>query len=306
MLAFSRRIVHQKLQQSMLVVQVAHQRPPTFSTSRDAASPERRWCAGVEATRRGERVRDFLREYVPGDDPRMVDWKATARYGAARVSREQTIRAIADGRVASLDCSRAMMTAVGGALLPVRACIVVRTCCSSDVTCDEWRSRGTDPPSTTRFEQFVPPLRGSAALKSLRNAMSALDATLTEPDYASAFRMLATRQRRRALVVFFTDVIDLRAARQFVAYAGRAAQRHAMIIVAIQNEALIAAARPGADGALALYRSGAAEELVRERDEALIRRCGRTGITSVLDVAFTRMAAAVVNRYLELKARGGI
>jgi len=47
---------------------------------------------------------------------------------------------------------------------------------------------------------FVPPQRGTVALRTLRAALSALDATLTEPDYASAFRMLATRQRRRALV----------------------------------------------------------------------------------------------------------
>ena len=61
---------------------------------------------------------------------------------------------------------------------------------------------------------FVPAQRGSTALRSLRTTLSGLDATLTEPDYASAFRLLATRQRRRALVVFFTDVIDARSARQ--------------------------------------------------------------------------------------------
>jgi uncharacterized protein (DUF58 family) len=54
--------------------------------------------------------------------------------------------------------------------------------------------------------------------------------------------------------------------------------------------------------ALGLYRSAAAEELVRERENALARM-RRAGV-GVLDVAPTQMTAAVVNRYLEIKARG--
>ena len=110
------------------------------------------------------------------------------------------------------------------------------------------------------------------------------------------------RQRRRALVLFFTDVVDVRTARSFIAYAGRAAQRHSVVIVALQNDALIEAARPGTAGSLALFKSAAAEELIREREEALARM-RHVGVT-VLDVSPSRMAAAVVNRYLEIKSRG--
>ena len=88
----------------------------------------------------------------------------------------------------------------------------------------------------------------------------------------------------------------------FIAYAGRSAQRHLFLVVAIQNEALLAAAKPSTEGATALYQSAAAEELVHERDEGLARM-RRAGLV-VLDVAPARMAAAVVNRYLEIKARG--
>jgi uncharacterized protein (DUF58 family) len=149
---------------------------------------------------------------------------------------------------------------------------------------------------------FAPPQRGTAALRGVRTALSGLDATVTEPDYAAAFRLLTLKQRRRSLVVMFTDVIDVRAARSFIGYAGRLAKRHMLIVVAIQNEALVTAAQPSTSGSLALFRSAAAEELVREREEALARM-RRTGIT-VLDVPPSRMAATLVNRYLEVKARG--
>jgi hypothetical protein len=75
-----------------------------------------------------------------------------------------------------------------------------------------------------------------------------------------------------------------------------------VVIVALQNDALLAAARPTSGGSLALFKSAAAVELIREREEALARM-RHVGIT-VLDVSPTRMAASVVNRYLEIKARG--
>src|SRR5262249_50498112 len=139
---------------------------------------------------------------------------------------------------------------------------------------------------------FVPPQRGPGAVRQIRAALGALDASLTEPDYAAAFRLLALRQSRRALIVSFTDVIDARVARTLVAHVSRSAQRHVVVVVAIQNEQLLAAARPGVgfvgSGALKLYRSAAAEELIRERDEALMRM-RRAGVT-VLDVTPAQMA----------------
>ena len=53
-----------------------------------------------------------------------------------------------------------------------------------------------------------------------------------------------------------------------------------------------------------LYSTAAAEELIAERATAL-QRMRDAGVV-VLDVAPDAMAAAVVNQYLELKARGAL
>ena len=257
--------------------------------------------AGVRALKQRGEGNAFagLREYTPGDDPRMVDWKATARHQHL-ITREQTVER-SQTVVCMIDSGRAM-TQLAGRFSRFEH-VLSATLLLSDVA-----AAGGDRVGMIAFDDqiraYVAPQRGAAALRALRTTMSGLDATLTEPDYASAFRMLATRQRRRALIVFFTDVIESRAARAFIAYAGRAAQRHAVVIVAMQNEALLAAARPSMDGALALFRSAAAEELIHERADALARM-RQAGLT-VLDVAPSKMAVAVVNRYLEIKARGSL
>jgi uncharacterized protein (DUF58 family) len=240
-----------------------------------------------------------MRDYVPGDDPRLVDWKSTARHGRL-ITREETVER-SQTVIPIIDCGRAM-TQLAGRFARFEHVL------SAALVLGDVAASGGDRVGLLAFDDsiraFVPPQRESVAVKKMRTALSALDATSTEPDYAGAFRLLATRQRRRALLVFFTDVIDARTARTLVSYATRAAQRHVLVLVAIQNEALLAAARPGGGeaGALALFRSAAAEELVREREEALGRM--RSAGVSVLDVPPSRMAAAVINRYLEIKARG--
>lgn len=240
-----------------------------------------------------------LRDYFPGDDPRLLDWKATARHGRL-ITREETVER-SQTVILVVDCGRAMTQMAGR--FPRFEHVLSAALVLGDVA-----ATGGDRVGLLAFDDsvraFVPPQRETVAVRKMRTALSALDATLTEPDYAAAFRLLAMRQRRRALLVLFTDVIDARAARTLVSYASRAAQRHLLVVVAIQNEALLAAARPTDGGSLALFRSAAAEELVREREEAL-SRMRQIGV-SVLDVPPSRMAAATVNRYLEIKARGAL
>jgi uncharacterized protein (DUF58 family) len=238
-----------------------------------------------------------LREYVSGDDPRLVDWKATAKHGHLitrehTVERSQTVFTI-------IDCGRSMTQRAGeySRLEHVLSAALLLT----DVA-----ATGGDQVGLLAFDDevraYIAPRRGRAALHAVREGVVGLGATMTEPDYAAAFRMLALRQRRRALVVFFTDILDARASRSLIAYLSRSAIRHAVVVVAIRNDELIEAARPQTHGALALYLHAAAEELIRERAEALARM-RRAGVT-VLDVSHAQMAPAVINRYLEIKQKG--
>lgn len=254
---------------------------------------------GIRTLRRRGEGRSFagLREYVPGDDPRNIDWKSTARHRQVMlreftVERSQTV-------VALVDCGRAM-TQLAGEFARIEH-VLAAAMLLTDVA-----AVSGDQVGALVFDDvvraFVPPQRGRAALGTIREALSGISASMAEPDYATAFRMLALRQRCRALVVFFTDVIDARASRSLIAYLGRAASRHVVVVVAIRNEELVATTRPAAANAKAVYLSAAAEELVGEREEAL-SRMRRAGV-AVLDVAAAQMATAVVNRYLEIKARG--
>lgn len=257
--------------------------------------------AGVRALRRKGEGQAFagLREYAVGDDPRHLDWKATARRNTL-ITREYSIEQ-SQVVITLVDAGRGM-TQLAGEYPRFEHAL------SSALVLTDVAVAAGDRVGTLVFDDevraFVAPRRGRGALGAVRNALIPVTATMTEPDYAAAFRHLATHQRRRALIVFFTDVIDVRASRALVAHVSRSAARHLVVIVALRNDALIASALPTGHKPLELYESAAAEELLVSREEAL-ERMRRAGAT-VLDVSPGGMTAAVVNRYLEIKGRGAL
>lgn len=259
-------------------------------------------AAGVrDARRRGEgRAFSRLRDYVVGDDPRYIDWKATARRGHP-ITREFTIEQSQTVYI-MVDAGRSM-TQLAGAFPRFEYALS-----SALVLADVAVTAGDQVGAMVFDDQLralVPARRGIGALHALRTALVPVQPTLVEPDYATAFRALARRQRKRALLVLLTDVLDARAARALLAHLTRGASRHLAVVVALRNETIAgAAATPAGAGAAQLYRSAAAEELLAER-AAVLQRMRDAGIV-VLDVEPGAMAAAVVSQYLELKARGAL
>ncbi len=255
--------------------------------------------AGVRALRRRGEGRSFagLRDYVTGDDPRHIDWKATARRRRL-TTREFTIEQ--SQTVFTLVDAGRSMTQLAGQFSRFEHAL------SAALVLTDVATTSGDRVGTLVFDDeiraFVPAQRGLAALRATRDALVPVEARMTEPDYAMAFRFLAARQRRRALILFFTDVIDVGASRALLAHVQRSTARHLVVVVALRNDAVFAATTASSSRASALYESAVAEELINARDDAL-ERMRQAGV-AVLDVSPQQMTTAVVNRYLEIKSRG--
>jgi uncharacterized protein (DUF58 family) len=241
-----------------------------------------------------------LREYVRGDDPRFIDWKATSRKDKL-ITREFTIER-SQTVITLLDAGRGM-TQLSGEFSRFEHAL------SAALILTDVASNSGDRVGTMVFDDevraFVPPQASRGALQLVRDAFIPVVATTREPDYATAFRYLATHLGKRSLIVFFTDVIDVRASQALLAHVTRSSARHLVLVVALRNDALHDAARRfDAATAQGLYESAAAEEVIQARDEVLLRM-RRAGII-VLDVSPKQMTASVVNQYLELKNRGAL
>lgn len=253
--------------------------------------------AGFRAVRqRGEGGSfESLREYVRGDDPRIIDWKATAHRSKLIVRQYEAERR--QNVVMLVDAGRLMTEKVGdreridyaltAALLLADVASVHGDLVGLLVFAD-------------RVQQYIPPSRSS--ISTLAEALGAVHARIAEPNYPAAFTYLAKQLRRRSLLVAFTDIIDAQASSALVAHLGKAASRHLPIVVAIRNPDLEASAQLAARTPAEVYRRAAAEELLQARAAALASM-QRSGVL-VADSRPTDAVPDVVNRYLDVKRRG--
>jgi uncharacterized protein (DUF58 family) len=275
--------------------------PPLVSVRLRAsvAQAQRRREQGITPLRQiGEgRLFESLREWVPGDDLRHIDWKATARrrkvitrqYEAER--RQQVLLVLDTGRLLTADIAGVS-----------RLDYVVQAALELAYAAAQHDDNVGVMAFADGVQHFVAPHRGRLALKRVLDVLAVVEPTLVEPDYPGAFRYLAARNRKRALTVLFTDVIDRFASDALVANVASLRPRHLPLAVTLKNPELERAAAARPVEAHEAYRKAAAEELLGAREQALghMRRAG----VLVLDVPPDRAAQAVVAKYLELKRRG--
>lgn len=262
---------------------------------------QRRREAGFRNVRRlGEgRMFESLKEWVPGEDTRLIDWKATGRRGKTMVRqyederRQQVLIVIDAGRMLTpeVDGRARLESVIEAALHLAHSAVDHDDNIGLMVFADE-------------VQHFIAPARGRRALHAVVDALASIQGRLVEPNYPAAFAQLATRNRKRALTVFFTDVIDRTASEALVGQLGTLRPRHLPLAVTLRDPSLerLATARPATtDGA---YERAAAEELLQSREEALadMRRRG----VLVLDVPPAGASAAVVEQYNWLKRRGAL
>ncbi len=277
-----------------------------------AAAPELAAPAAVDGGRgvapgQGRRLggregREFsaLRHYAAGDDVRSIDWKATARRGGPVVrewqpERNQTLWLLLDcGRHLSArlaDGRSKLDRAVEAALALARAAAERGDRTGAILFCAE-------------VARVVPAGGWRGALGPLAEALASAEARPVESDVRAALDALEARQRRRALVLLFTDLSDPDTCALLLGRAALLRRRHLVVVAAISDSEVAAAAARRPAGEEEAFVRAVAERLSGERELAAAR-LHWAGV-AVVDVPATGLAAAVVGRYLEVKARGAL
>ena len=240
---------------------------------------------------------DSLREYVPGDDPRAIDWRATARRTNVVV---RTYRAERDRRVVlALDTGRTSAGRVGD--LPrldhvldaaqLLAVLAVRAGDRVDLVAHDALPRAALRGRTL----------GSAMLPRLVRALSLVEPALVEADHVGLASAVLRMSTRRSLVVLFTDLVPAVVEESLLAALPALTERHVVLLAALGDPRVAEMARERGS-VRAAYAAAAAERAMQARRElsALLRSRG----VEIVDAPPGEFASAVADRYLALKANG--
>ncbi|MGA9773468.1 MAG: DUF58 domain-containing protein [Blastocatellia bacterium] len=263
------------------------------------AHRNRRPEPGLRRMRVRGQGREFesLREFVIGDEIRHISWAATARRGKL-ITRQYTIER-SQNIVVLLDTGR-LMTARIGKLTKLDHAI------NATLSIAYVAAAGGDNVGLIAFSRrvtsYLPPRRGRDQINRMMEALYALEPQMIEPSYARAFNFFSANYHRRSLVVILTDLVDRDASAELLAHTSKLMPRHLPLIITIGDTDLRELVRARPATAADVYRQGTAEEILRQREEALTRIRHAGGLA--LDVPAGRLSLELVNKYLEVKERG--
>ena len=253
---------------------------------------------GVRTQRRPGDGTEFerIREAVPDDPQRRINWKATARTG--RLMATELIPERAQPVIICLDHGRLMGVgagaltkldhAINAALLLIHVALATGDRVGLFAFADQ-------------VTVTLPARPGRLQMRRFLDAVRPLRAGDVEADYDEALAQLSRWQRRRALVVIFTDVLDPDQGQALVRQCARLRRQHLPLVITVRDPALEDTARARPVDAPSTYARAVATRLVADREQTL-ELLRRSGVES-LDADARTLSPRLVNRYLELKRR---
>lgn len=237
-----------------------------------------------------------LREYTPDDEYRRINWKATARRHRPITVEYQTERS--QNVIAVLDCGRMMQS-------PVQQMAKLDYAVNAVLLLSYVASGKGDKVGMMSFaadvDRFLAPKQGRGQFYRMLEMLYAVDAQPVEPDYGRALTYLAHKQRKRSLILIFTDISGGAGLSSLIESVTPLARRSLPLVVTISDPDIVAASHQIPGDSAAVYQRAAAAQLLDER-QLTLEQLSRRGVLT-LDVPANQLSLAVINRYLALKAR---
>lgn len=266
------------------------------------ASTNRLEEVGVKKVRRLGHTMEFdqIREYVPGDDRRSVNWKATARRGGDLMvnqyeeEKSQPIYAL-------LDMGRTMRSPFDGLTLldhSINAALVMLNIALLKSDKAGLVAFGED------IHTIVPADRRRAQLPRLLEALYKLETGYRDPSYEALLAATERSLRKRGLMLLFTNFETRSGLKRQMPFLRRIARMHRLVVVFFENTGLRELLDQKSERVEDVYVKAFAEGLAVEKQE-IARELERNGIGALLTKPES-LTVDAINKYLEIKARGMI
>lgn len=254
---------------------------------------------GIKKIRKLGHTMEFeqIKEYVPGDDVRTINWKATSKRNQLMVNQFQDEKS---QRIYMLiDKGRTMQMPFNG--LSLLDYSINATMALSHIILKKYDKAGMMTFSK-KTENKVAAENKSGQLRKISEALYNVQTNFYESDFSRLYQDVKFSLGQRSLVLLFTNFETLDAVNRQMKYLRGIAKNHLLVIVFFKNTELQQLIHNNPENMQEVYDQIIAEKFEFEK-KLIIQELRKYGIFTVY-TSPENLSIEVINKYLEIKARG--
>ncbi len=257
--------------------------------------------AGVRRMRRLGHSMEFeqIKEYVPGDDYRTINWKATGRKGDLMVNNftdersQQVYCVINKGRVMKMPFEGlTLLDYAINASLVLSSTALARQDRAGLITFAE------------TLDAFVLADKKTTQMNLVLETLYKQETRFLEADFEKLYATIRHRITNRSLLVLFTNFESLESLQREMPALKKMAHYHLLVVVFFENTELRKVIDNKADNMEDIYIKTIAEKFSFEK-KLMVKELQQNGILSIL-TSPQNLTINTLNKYIDLKTRGAI
>ena len=250
---------------------------------------------GLKIRRQRSGVGDFskIRSYVVGDDPRKINWRQTAKLQEVMTNEYEPEH----GKYITilLDCGRMMGAELKKGNRLERSLEAALTVTAAALQKGDYVSVLA---FSKEIKVFVPPAKGMAHLQTILQAIYHLQVDAAESNYAAVLQYLEMVQKKRSLLLLFSDVRTFLHEESALILLKRLRQRHLFFMIGIEDQTLIkrACEEPITVQAAMLKSIAQQQLLFKKREKSKWEKQG----LQMIEAREEKLVIAAVSHYIDI------
>ncbi|NCD72318.1 DUF58 domain-containing protein [Mucilaginibacter agri] len=252
---------------------------------------------GIKKIRRFGNSAEFeqIKNYVPGDDYRTINWKATARKGEFMVN--SYIEEKSQHVYCVIDKSRVMKMPFEGLSLldyAINSSLVL-----SSVALFKEDKAGLITISDKKGA-VIPADNRPTHLNKIMEVLYREKTRYLETNTELLYNTIRHTLKQRSLVVYFTNIESLSALKRQLPFLKQISKFHLLLVVFFENTSLKTLSETPAKDVASIYTKTIAEKFVYEKKQ-IVKELNNHGIQSIL-TSPQNLTVNTINTYFQIKA----
>ena len=239
---------------------------------------------------------DHIKDYVFGDDPRHINWKASARKGGLMINhyvdeRSQPIYSV-------IDKGRPMK-------MPFEGMTLLDYSINASLVLSNVAIKKGDRAGLVTFqhkpETFVPARKRNLQINFLLESLYNQETQFNEPDFSMLYWFLMQKVKQRSLLLLYTNFESTYTLERQLPYLKMINRHHLLLLVFFKNTELDKVIEDPSNSTIDVYNKSIAKQIADEKAN-IGSVLSKHGIMS-LYTSPENLNVNVINKYIEIKTK---